>query len=50
MMICSPEKNDTTMHDERLANQKLSFCDGGVIFYFVAYLSGPSVPQQVGIT
>ena len=50
MMICSPEKNDTTMHDERLANQKSSFYDGGVIFYFVAYLSGPSVPQQVGIT
>ena len=44
-MICSPEKNDTAMHDKRLPNQKSSFRDGGVIFCFVAYLSGPSVPQ-----
>ena len=49
-MICSPEKNDTTMHDERLANQKSSFRVGGVIFYLVAYLSGPpSVPQYAEI-
>ena len=44
-MICSTEKNDNTMHGERLANQKKLFRDGGVIFYFVAYISEPSVPQ-----
>ena len=38
-----PEKNDTAMRDKRLANQTSSFCDGGVIFYLVAYLSGPYV-------
>ena len=31
-MISWPEKNDTAMHVERLANQNLSFSDGGVIF------------------
>ena len=35
-MISSPENNDTAMHDERLANQKYSFCDGRVISYIFA--------------
>ena len=34
-MISSPEKNDTAMHDDRLANQKSSFRDGSVIFIFL---------------
>ena len=34
------------MHDEQIANQKSSFCDGGVIFYFVAYISEPSSLSQ----
>ena len=48
-MICSPEKSDTAMHAEPLVNRKSSFCDGGVIFYFVAYLSGHSyLDPEVG--